>query len=550
MNLQVHQENKSNEASESSSTRNILKPADTSSFNVYASQLKMKPYPEPRGPLASEVVLGGSLPDTKPPVQKKAEEEEEPLQGKGNIQFAREEEEEPIQGKGNIQLTEEEEEPLQGKFKDNPTNTHQQDAAPNKTGMPDNLKNGIENLSGMDLGDVKVHYNSDKPAQLQAHAYAKGTNIYVGSGQEHNLPHEAWHVVQQKQGRVQPTMQMKEGVSVNDDNGLEREADLMGNNALNTHTAQPKKELINQSAPIMQARSLSNVAQLVTDAELAVANIGTLTAAQAGEITAIQAGALSQQQFAALPANRLGDLTIAAFAALSDTDCIAHITQAQAVEITAAQAGVMTQQQFAALPGAQLADLINAAFAALSDTNCIAHITQAQAGAVTAGQAGAMTQQQFAALPAARLADLIDAAFAALRGAVCIANMTQAQAGAITAGQAAVMTVQQLSAGIGLLQYMGANSRRIQVLRLKDAVKAYILANQWAPPPGYSGTDHSPYYNFNRKLPGRHGYRHPPPYYEYDIYPYVGLNRGGKRIVTNGHNFYYTLNHYNAFTHF
>lgn len=98
---------------------------------------------------------------------------------------------------------------------------------PNRTGMPDQLKNGIENLSGYAMDDVKVHYNSPKPAQLQAHAYAQGTDIHLAPGQEKYLPHEAWHVVQQKQGRVQPTMQMK-GVQVNDNKGLEREADVMG----------------------------------------------------------------------------------------------------------------------------------------------------------------------------------------------------------------------------------------------------------------------------------------------------------------------------------
>jgi len=52
----------------------------------------------------------------------------------------------------------------------------------NKTGLPDNLKLGVENLSGLSLGDVKVHYNSDKPAQLQALDYAQGTDIHVGPG--------------------------------------------------------------------------------------------------------------------------------------------------------------------------------------------------------------------------------------------------------------------------------------------------------------------------------------------------------------------------------
>lgn len=103
---------------------------------------------------------------------------------------------------------------------------------PNKTGMPDQLKSGIENLSGMSMDHVKVHYASPKPAQLNAHAYAQGSDIHVAPGQEQHLPHEAWHVVQQAQGRVKPTLQMKAGVPVNDDAGLEREADVMGARAM------------------------------------------------------------------------------------------------------------------------------------------------------------------------------------------------------------------------------------------------------------------------------------------------------------------------------
>jgi hypothetical protein len=103
----------------------------------------------------------------------------------------------------------------------------------NNTGLPDNLKSGIENLSGYSMDDVKVHYHSDKPAQLQAHAFAQGTDIHLGSGQEKHLPHEAWHVVQQKQGRVKPTMQMKGKVNINDDPDLESEADFMGAKAAN-----------------------------------------------------------------------------------------------------------------------------------------------------------------------------------------------------------------------------------------------------------------------------------------------------------------------------
>jgi len=98
----------------------------------------------------------------------------------------------------------------------------------NKTGLPDQLKSGIESLSGHSMDDVQVHYNSGQPAQLNAHAYAQGTDIHIAPGQEKHLPHETWHVVQQKQGRVRPTLQMKGKVNVNDDKSLEKEADVMG----------------------------------------------------------------------------------------------------------------------------------------------------------------------------------------------------------------------------------------------------------------------------------------------------------------------------------
>lgn len=99
---------------------------------------------------------------------------------------------------------------------------------PNRTGLPGQLKSGIESLSGLSMDDVRVHYGSDKPAQLNALAYAQGTDIHVAPGQEQHLPHEAWHVVQQKQGRVRATRQAKSGVAINDDAALEREADAMG----------------------------------------------------------------------------------------------------------------------------------------------------------------------------------------------------------------------------------------------------------------------------------------------------------------------------------
>ncbi|MCB9235681.1 MAG: DUF4157 domain-containing protein [Bacteroidia bacterium] len=122
-----------------------------------------------------------------------------------------------------------------------------------KGGLPGKLKSGIEQLSGISMDDVNVHYNSEKPAQLQAHAFARGKEIHLGPGQEKHLPHEAWHVVQQKQGRVRPTTQLKGRVNINDDVKLEREADLMGARALQSGFNTP--ETLQQGRIVHSAES-------------------------------------------------------------------------------------------------------------------------------------------------------------------------------------------------------------------------------------------------------------------------------------------------------
>lgn len=100
-----------------------------------------------------------------------------------------------------------------------------------KKKLPDNLKNGFEALSGILMDGVKVHTNSDKPAQLNALAYANGTNVHLAANEEAHLLHEAWHVIQQKQGRVKPTTPLNSNITVNDGLGLEKEADEMGSKA-------------------------------------------------------------------------------------------------------------------------------------------------------------------------------------------------------------------------------------------------------------------------------------------------------------------------------
>lgn len=139
-------------------------------------------------------------------LQQVIDDEEDVLQGKFDATVQREEEDEDIsqmKAGASMQLK------------------------PNDTGLPDNLKAGVEELSGFSMDDVKVHYNSSQPATVQALAYTQGTDIHVAPGQEQHLPHEAWHVAQQMAGRVEPTTEVG-GMPINDNIGLEHEADVMG----------------------------------------------------------------------------------------------------------------------------------------------------------------------------------------------------------------------------------------------------------------------------------------------------------------------------------
>lgn len=125
--------------------------------------------------------------------------------------------------------------------------------------LPLQLRTGIAALTGLDLSDVRVQRNSDKPAQLSALAYAQGDRIHLAPGQDAHLAHEAWHLVQQRQGRVQPTLQLA-GAAINDEPALEREADVMGAQAWaqGQRAARPM-------APPLQRVAASPVVQRIPD---------------------------------------------------------------------------------------------------------------------------------------------------------------------------------------------------------------------------------------------------------------------------------------------
>lgn len=94
----------------------------------------------------------------------------------------------------------------------------------NNTGLSDSMKQALEQKTGFSAHDLRVYRNSPLPARLGALAISEGSDIHLGPGNDRFLNHELGHWVQKKMGRVNVT-KMENGVPVNDDPALEREAD-------------------------------------------------------------------------------------------------------------------------------------------------------------------------------------------------------------------------------------------------------------------------------------------------------------------------------------
>jgi hypothetical protein len=122
-------------------------------------------------------------------------------------------------------------------------------------GLPTELLHGFANVSGHDLSDVKVHRNSGKPAQVGALAYAQGNEIHLAAGQEQHLAHEAAHIVQQREGRVQATTQFA-GKAVNDCPGLEADADAMGARAMQMKAAPTQQLKMGAGSDVAQCKAV------------------------------------------------------------------------------------------------------------------------------------------------------------------------------------------------------------------------------------------------------------------------------------------------------
>ena len=143
---------------------------------------------------------------------------------------------------------------------------------PNLTGIPTQMKMDFEQRSGLSFDDVRVHYNSDKPARIGALAYTQIPEVHMGPGQERHLRHELGHVVQQKQGIVRPTTWIN-GLPVNNSPHLERLADTMQDMKTSVHGTKlpqvPAVQCAGQVAvsliPLKEVDSMYTLDDLIVD---------------------------------------------------------------------------------------------------------------------------------------------------------------------------------------------------------------------------------------------------------------------------------------------
>ncbi|MCB0644996.1 MAG: DUF4157 domain-containing protein [Phaeodactylibacter sp.] len=162
------------------------------------------------------------------PIQRENPEEEEMQLKKAPIQREGLEEDELQLKKSPFQLK-----------KDNPV----QRSTGGGTQLPGDVMGQMESSMGTDFSDVRIHTNSPSATDAGALAYTQGNDIHFGPGQfnpgssggQELIGHELAHVVQQREGRVKATGAVN-GMPLNDDHGLEAEADQIGRQA-----AQKKK---------------------------------------------------------------------------------------------------------------------------------------------------------------------------------------------------------------------------------------------------------------------------------------------------------------------
>lgn len=126
--------------------------------------------------------------------------------------------------------------------------------------LPEDVQDKMENSFQADFSNVKIHQNSQSANDQNALAYTQGNDVHFAPGQfkpgtqsgQELIGHELSHVVQQRKGRVKPTTEAN-GMQINDDRALEKEADDQGRMAAQGRSA---------SSNVSQQEEKTNTSQL------------------------------------------------------------------------------------------------------------------------------------------------------------------------------------------------------------------------------------------------------------------------------------------------
>ena len=106
---------------------------------------------------------------------------------------------------------------------------------PTSGGMPVDLLINMSQSLGADFSEVNIHRDSQSATDAGALAYTQGNDVHFAPGQydpesasgQELIGHELTHVIQQREGRVRANNEVN-GMPLNDDKGLEKEADEGG----------------------------------------------------------------------------------------------------------------------------------------------------------------------------------------------------------------------------------------------------------------------------------------------------------------------------------
>ena len=132
------------------------------------------------------------------------------------------------------------------------------------TKQPENFMKQMENSFQTDFSDVNIHKNSRTAENLGALAFTQGNNVHFAPGQfkpdtnqgKELIGHEFAHVVQQRQGKVQPNKQIGK-FKINDNSALEKQADEMGKKAANNQVVSKNQLANNSISDVVQMQYLS-----------------------------------------------------------------------------------------------------------------------------------------------------------------------------------------------------------------------------------------------------------------------------------------------------